>query len=46
MGLPVTQTHPTKIMLAVVTLHVVAAAILLNTYVTFGTLGVIEVVIR
>lgn len=35
--LPVAQTHPTKIMFTIKALHVIAAAIFLNTNMTFRT---------
>jgi hypothetical protein len=38
MGLPVSETHPAEVVLAVVTLHMVTASILLNTDVTMRTL--------
>jgi hypothetical protein len=38
MGLPVSQTHPAEVMFAVITLHMIAASILLNTDVTTRTL--------
>jgi hypothetical protein len=38
MGLPVSQTHPAEVVFAVVTLHMIAASILLNTDVTTRTL--------
>jgi len=37
MSPPVAETHPTEIVLTVVTLHVVTASILLDTDVTLGT---------
>lgn len=44
--LPVTQAHPTEIMLTTEALHVVAAAIFFDAYVTFGAiLGVCTYVI-
>merc|ERR1719400_703028 len=35
MSFPVSQTHPAEIVFTVITLHVIAAPILLNTNVTF-----------
>lgn len=40
MRLPITETHPTEIMFTVVALHVIATAILLDTYMTLWTLQV------
>lgn len=37
MTFPVTQTHPTKIMFTIVTLHMITTAILFNANVTIGT---------
>lgn len=38
MRLPVTQTHPTKVVFAMKALHVITSAILLNANVTLGTI--------
>lgn len=38
MGFPVSQAHPAEVMFAVITLHVIAAPILLNADVTTRTL--------
>ena len=38
MSFPVSQTHPAEIVFTVITLHVIAAPVLLNTNVTFRTL--------
>lgn len=38
MGFPTAKTHPTKVLLAIIALHVVAATILLNAYVALWAL--------
>lgn len=47
MGLPVPQAHPTKVMFAIVTLHVIASAVFLDTNVALWTVfGMCTYVIR
>jgi hypothetical protein len=38
MRLPIAQAHPTKVVFTIITLHMIATAILLDTNVAFGTI--------